>query len=312
VASRPSLALRLGSARLRVLLAGFVGLVSMAALVQLSPQVAHASSAITQERGFDTCGAPSTSTMQTWWNSSPYYQIGIYIGGSNRSCSQPNLTASWVTAVNNSVNMTWGLLPIWVGPQMPNPACQTLHTYGGGYISTNTTTANTQGQNEAFAAYTAISNLGMNVTSTPIAYDLEGNNNSTGSTCTAAAKAFIDGWDFGLSQAPAQQSGVYGSAAASYFPSYPSLAHPPKFIYFAEQNATGASTKNSNYIPTTSWALSQRHKQYDLNDGTCSGCDNDPADDSFGGITISVDVECSNGPVYSTIDRHNASSICIS
>jgi hypothetical protein len=284
----------------------------VATIIVSLPPPALATYSISQERGFDTCAAPSTSAMQTWWNSSPYYQIGIYIGGSNRSCSQSNLTSSWVTAVNNSVNMTWGLIPIWVGPQMPNPACQTLHTYSGGYISTNTTTAYSQGENEAFSAYTALTNLGMDVNSTPVVYDLEGNNNSSSSTCTDAAQSFVNGWDFGLSQAPAQKSGVYGSAASSYFPSYPSLANPPKFIWFAEQNSTGASTKKSNYIPTTSWALSQRHKQYDLNDGTCSGCDNDPADDSFGGVTMNIDVDCSDGPVYSTFDRHDASSICIS
>lgn len=132
---------------------------------------AFATSAISQERGFDTCAAPSLSTMKTWWAYSPYYNIGIYIGGSNRACSQANLNSSWITNVQNGDYGSWGILPIWVGPQMP-PSCNT-RTYRT-YISTDTATAYTQGRNEASAAYSAMVNLGMDIRGTPIAYDLEG------------------------------------------------------------------------------------------------------------------------------------------
>ena len=30
------------------------------------------------------------------WLASPYRAIGVYIGGANRGCAQPNLTATWV------------------------------------------------------------------------------------------------------------------------------------------------------------------------------------------------------------------------
>ena len=42
---------------------------------------------------FDTCTAPSLTQMQAWLDS-PYRAVGIYIGGPNRSCGQPQLTAS--------------------------------------------------------------------------------------------------------------------------------------------------------------------------------------------------------------------------
>ncbi|HEV7563130.1 MAG TPA: hypothetical protein VGO24_06470, partial [Solirubrobacterales bacterium] len=45
--------------------------------------------------GFDACSAPSSKAMAAWGDS-PYRAIGVYIGGENRGCSQPNLTASWV------------------------------------------------------------------------------------------------------------------------------------------------------------------------------------------------------------------------
>ncbi len=41
--------------------------------------------------GFDACAAPSSRAMAAW-ATSPYRAIGVYIGGANRACSQPNLT----------------------------------------------------------------------------------------------------------------------------------------------------------------------------------------------------------------------------
>ena len=42
--------------------------------------------------GFDACSTPCPTTMAAW-AASPYRAIGVYIGGANRACSQPNLTA---------------------------------------------------------------------------------------------------------------------------------------------------------------------------------------------------------------------------
>ena len=48
--------------------------------------------------GFDTCGAPAASVMADWL-ASPYRAVGIYIGGINRACAQPNLTAGWIRQI---------------------------------------------------------------------------------------------------------------------------------------------------------------------------------------------------------------------
>lgn len=45
---------------------------------------------------FDASAAPSAATM-TAWTASPYDAVGVFIGGVNRSCHQPNLTSTWVT-----------------------------------------------------------------------------------------------------------------------------------------------------------------------------------------------------------------------
>ena len=46
--------------------------------------------------GFDTCQAPDQATMNVLRRESPFWGVGIYIGGEERSCAQPNLTATWV------------------------------------------------------------------------------------------------------------------------------------------------------------------------------------------------------------------------
>ncbi len=48
-----------------------------------------------------------------------YGAAAVYIGGKNRGCAQPNLTASWVKSVNTA---GWKLIPLYVGAQ---PPCQT-------------------------------------------------------------------------------------------------------------------------------------------------------------------------------------------
>jgi hypothetical protein len=47
--------------------------------------------------GFDACTAPSSAAMNAWLQS-PYRAVGIYFGGNNRACTQPNLTAAWPAA----------------------------------------------------------------------------------------------------------------------------------------------------------------------------------------------------------------------
>ena len=52
--------------------------------------------------------------MRTWLRDSPYRAVGVYIGGSDRACSQVNLSAAWVSA---EAAAGWHFLPLYVGPQ---------------------------------------------------------------------------------------------------------------------------------------------------------------------------------------------------
>lgn len=65
--------------------------------------------------GFDRCAAPTTGNMKTWWNSSPFFDIGIYLGGASLSCknSNPNLISSWVTLrIRRALSRRCNLQPI--------------------------------------------------------------------------------------------------------------------------------------------------------------------------------------------------------
>src|SRR5438105_8874850 len=54
-------------------------------------------------QGLDTCQDPTVSQMQAFWNSTPYFNWYVYIGGSTMSCSQPNLSTSWINSVSGNV-----------------------------------------------------------------------------------------------------------------------------------------------------------------------------------------------------------------
>ena len=58
---------------------------------------AWASATVYTGQAFDACTAPPLTTMQAWL-ASPYRAIGVYVGGQNRTCAQPELTRDWVRA----------------------------------------------------------------------------------------------------------------------------------------------------------------------------------------------------------------------
>lgn len=261
----------------------------LSTILAVRTPTAHAtlSEYISEERGFDDCKTPTTSQMSAWWVSSPYYNYFVYLGGSNRSnCGGAALTSSWITTVtesNNSPYNLWSLVWIWVGPQMPYSTCQTHNRYNN-YVSTNTTTAYNQGYSEATSAVSALSNLGVNINNAPIAYDLEYYNNV--SSCRAAAKSFMKGWADYLQIAPAQLSGGYGSACASFVDDWASDGNPPDFVWPGGSYG-GMSTGTIQCVSSSHWTNHQRHKQY-------TGGGNDGP---YGGVTLNIDKDCSNGPV---------------
>jgi hypothetical protein len=272
---------------------------SVVASVVIGPPRVAGASAIAQVHGFDACAAPSSASMDAWWPRTPFFNVGVYIGGANRTCPQPNLTRTWIA---HQQSTGWGLLPIWVGPQMGNPSCTNKHVWNSN-ISTNATTAYNQGVAEAKAAYRAAATLGFAPADLPLVYDLEAYSGGSSSitTCRTAAKSFVKGWADYLQVPTAQESGVYASACGSYIDDFYGNGNPPDFIWFADwMGDPSTSSVTNGCIKATHWANNQRHKQY-------SGGHNE----TWNGVTFHVDSDCSNGPVYYGNDRLFSASDCL-
>ncbi|WP_326557464.1 glycoside hydrolase domain-containing protein [Micromonospora sp. NBC_01796] len=203
-------------------------------------------------RGFDTCTAPSQSTMDTWRASSPYRAVGVYISGANRSCAQPNLTANWVS--NQTAN-GWRLIPIELGRQAP---CSTRYSL---LMSSDPTTARAQGSTAATSAVGAAQALGIPAGSA-IYNDIEAY--PSNASCRAAVLSFLSGWTNTL-HAYGYLAGVYSSGASGITdvagayddPSYTRVDH----IWFAWWNNV-ANTDAGPYVPAAYWADHQRLHQY--------------------------------------------------
>jgi hypothetical protein len=134
--------------------------------------------------GFDACTAPSTSQMQAW-ASSPFQAVGIYIGGVDRACGQPNLTAAWVS---QQVAAGWHLMPLYVGLQ-----------------ADKLSSPQSEGVAAADDAVAQAASLGLGPSSV-LYYDME----SYSSTYTSAVLTFLSAWTAQL-HARGYLSAVYSS-----------------------------------------------------------------------------------------------------
>jgi hypothetical protein len=246
--------------------------------------------------GLDSCVAPPAAQMANFWNRSPYNYWGVYIGGDQRACAQPNLTASWIKTVTsgsaNGIPMAWKLLPLWVGPQDP---CEAGF---GSYLSLDPSTATSQGRSEAVAAYKVWTGTLGQSSDTPIVYDMEVSSGTITPGCRAAIKSFINGWDYQLHRVPAQKAGVYTSTCAGDIDAFSSIANVPDFIDAANYSS-GRSTGNLPCVSSTHWTHQQRHKQY-------AGSH----DETWHGTKINVDSRCANSWVYATHTAHDTSKGC--
>lgn len=218
--------------------------------------------------GFDACTAPSSSSMSTWLADSPYQAIGVYIGGVNRACAQPNLTDSWVTSVTAA---GWHLFPLYVGTQAP---CSDFNAV----LSTDPSTAYSTGISEADDAVAQAQAVGIPASSV-IFDDMEAYDN-TNATCSTAVLSYISGWTTELHDR-GYLSGEYSSAGSGITDLVDQVGTGnyalPDQIDFAWWNGV-ADTDGGSYIPAGDWDQHQRIHQY-----------HGGADETYGGVTINVD-----------------------
>ncbi len=214
--------------------------------------------------GVDACAAPSRRSMRAW-DSSPYRAIGVYIGGLNRACSQPNLTASWVA---EQVGADWHLIPTYVGLQAPTSSCSTCAKLSAG-------SATFQGTAEANDAVEQAAAIGMGPGS-PLYFDME--SYSRTSSSTNATLTFLQAWTARL-HTLGYESGVYSSGASGIADLVDRLGSGylhPDHIWIA--NWDGRRTADDPYVPDDAWAEHQRIRQY-----------RGGHDETWGGVTINVD-----------------------
>ena len=215
--------------------------------------------------GFDACTAPSRRSMSAWLDS-PYRAIGVYIGGLNRGCSQPNLTASWVA---EQVAAGWNLIPTYVGLQAPTSSCTSCATL-------STAGAGVQGSAAADDAVAQAAAIGIGPGS-PIYNDME--SYSRTASATNATLTFLAAWTARL-HALGYESGVYSSSASGIADLVSRLGTPtylqPDHIWMANWN--GLKSASDPYVPADAWADHQRIHQY-----------RGGHDETWGGVTINID-----------------------
>ena len=238
---------------------------------------------VSNKPAFDACTLPTLSKMQAWWNSSPYWIYGLYLGGISYpappSCSKAG--AAWMAAARLQ---GWTFIPTWVGPQAP---CS-IFKYK---MSSDPGTAYQEGRSEAEAAFTAAASVGLIKPGQPtvIYYDMEIFGGAS-LDCRAAAKSFINGWTQRLHEL-GQRAGGYGAACNSYIQDWATVANVPDDIWAAYWYQPYEYDPNASVfgMPCPSdnlWANHQRIRQY-------AGSHNE----TWGGQTHNIDSNIADGEV---------------
>jgi hypothetical protein len=213
--------------------------------------------------GFDACATPSLSRMSAW-GASRYRAIGVYIGGTNMACAQPNLSSAWVSRQSLA---GWHLIPIYVGLQAPSNSCRCAAISAG--------RAAGEGAAAARDAVTQAEAIGLGI-GNPLYFDMEGYDESTANR--SAVLTFLASWTSQL-HVEGYTSGVYSSAASGIRDLVKQVGTgygEPDDIWIANWNGA-RSTVDAN-VPSGDWPSHQRLHQY-------SGAH----DETYAGATINID-----------------------
>ncbi len=214
--------------------------------------------------GFDACTAPPAATMAAWLGASPYSSIGVYIGGSNRGCTQANLTATWV---QQQADAGWSFIPTYVGLQAPGSSC-------GDCAQISPGRAAAQGVLAADDAVASAAAVGFG-TGTPLYYDME--HYARGTTSTRTVLTFMDAWTERL-HSLGYLSGFYssGSSGITDVVDAETMAFtPPDDLWVANWN--NRATVEDPYLPGDRW-MGKRIHQY-----------RGGHQETWGGVTINID-----------------------
>ncbi len=266
-----------------------IGLAAPAALAAPATTVRYAAGATATAysgRAFDTCTAPPLSTLVAW-GSSPYRALGVYIGGVNRTCSQAQLTSSWVSAVSV---LGWRLLPVYKGLQAP---C------GGKATDQKIVPASAGAQGTAAAddAVTSARALGL-LSGSAIYNDME--TYATGNaSCRTAVLRYLSAWTSEIHRL-GYIAGIYAqlaSGAHDLAGVYASASYArPDALWIARYDGSTSLTGWAG-VPDTTWTTHQRAKQY-----------SNSHNETYGGVTLSIDNDQVNAPVATVAYSYSVTS----
>ncbi|MFF3565697.1 glycoside hydrolase domain-containing protein [Streptomyces sp. NPDC002574] len=249
----------------------------IAAEASMATTVSRPAPKVYTGRAFDTCTAPSASAMKAWKATNFYGAAAVYVGGKNRGCAQPNLTASWVKTVSAS---GWKLIPLYVGAQ---PPCQTSRNPE----KLTAGTAASLGATDGADAVAKASALGMKAGST-LYLDME-SYDTTNTACTTAVLTYIRAWDKAV-HAKNYWAGFYGfkSSSAAAVAQAKDRTDLPDALWYAlwDQNKT---TTADWPFSTALWTGHRRGHQYMVN-----------SKETRGGWTLTVDRDDWDAPVAVT------------
>lgn len=219
---------------------------------------------------FDACATPDQAIMDTWLTTSPFWGVGVYIGGAERSCKQEHLDTGWVSRQSRK---GWRILPIWVGPQA---ACSTrpfatdiTADRANGYGA-----ARLQGRSNANAAVRTARDLGIREGST-LWYDIEdfplndAADPAAGDDCRRSVLTFLSSWTERVHRL-GYRSGVYSNVAAAVDAlDYADTVSPgsyelPDQIWYAWDNGRADTYIDPRWVRGDNWTPHARVHQYAL------------------------------------------------
>lgn len=247
-----------------------------------SPSAVGASASVPSQPGaftgyaFDACQTPTQQQMDAWRTSSPFFAVGVYLAGDNRTCpTQQELTPTWV---QTQTARGWRILPITVGPQAacyPGSAAVLIDDSRTGDYEA----ARIQGAREASRTATAGEAVGLPKGSTHW-LDIEDFDPFQSDDCRRSMLRFLSGWTQRL-HTLGYRSGLYSSAGAGITAVEGARRLSPDSYVLPDQlwfaHFDGKPTTSTSYLATDAWRR-QRIHQY-TGDVTAT----------YGGVTLTVD-----------------------
>ena len=228
--------------------------------------------------GFDTCDAPGVAEMWVWRQHSPYSTVAVYMGGELRHCTNPFLDDGvWLPRV---VEQGWRIIPIYVGPQAP---CTTYR------VVIDAANAAAHGATVGRDAVARARIVGF-PSGAPIYYDLEAYRGAD-LACSDAVNAFVSGWVREV-RAAGYRTGLYATPESGLAAQARAIADPAlatvDAIWIARWNGRpNLFGYDPNVLPTTLWSTRSRIHQYEGDH-----------DETWGGVTINIDTNLVDGPIY--------------